>query len=170
MTVFTILSGVMSAKFIVEKYEGNKAILLFSYPISRKKILGSKILLVFSYIAISMFLCNVIVFGIFFVTESLFHLCPEILSATVVLKCLATSLCYSLLAGLLGSISLWFGFVKKSTSTTIVAAVIISMACCQVMTMSLFSTFAILGILFSAVVLAVLTQSSLFKKVDKMEV
>ena len=47
------------------------AIMLFSYPVDRKKILDAKIITVFSYTVISMLLCNGIAFTILGVTESL---------------------------------------------------------------------------------------------------
>lgn len=50
---------------------GNRTILLFSYPIDRKKILGAKIFMVFSYTVISMLLCGAVVLGIFLKTEPL---------------------------------------------------------------------------------------------------
>lgn len=37
MGIFSVISATMSSKFIVDEYRGKKAILLFSYPISRKK-------------------------------------------------------------------------------------------------------------------------------------
>lgn len=37
MAVFSIMSSVMASKFIVDEYTGKKAILLFCYPVDRKK-------------------------------------------------------------------------------------------------------------------------------------
>ena len=43
MMAFSILGTVMGARFIVEEYSGRRAILLFSYPLSRKKLMGVKL-------------------------------------------------------------------------------------------------------------------------------
>lgn len=67
MAIFSIMSSVMASKFIVDEYTGKKAILLFSYPVDRKKILDAKIIMVFSYTAISMLVCNGIAITVFFI-------------------------------------------------------------------------------------------------------
>ena len=43
MAVFCVMSSVMYSKFIIEDYSGKRPILLFSYPVSRKKIILSKL-------------------------------------------------------------------------------------------------------------------------------
>lgn len=43
MAIFSILTAVMSARFVVEEYTGKRAILLFSYPISRKRSWGQRL-------------------------------------------------------------------------------------------------------------------------------
>lgn len=170
MVTFSILSGVMSAKFIVEEYVGNRTILLFSYPIDRKKMLGAKIFMVFSYTVISMLLCGTVVLGIFLTTETFAPLCSEKLSIFTVFKGFFSLLCYSLLSGALGTISLWFGFLKKSTSTTIVASVIISTITCQIMTVTFAFIPVVLGVLAFAFIITAFAWKDLFRQVEKMEV
>lgn len=80
MVIFTILSAVMSSKSIIEEYAGKRAILLFSYPVSRQKVLSAKMCMVFLYTVIAMCLCGTVIFGIFFGTESLFHICSDTLT------------------------------------------------------------------------------------------
>jgi len=47
VAAFGVLSAIMHAKFTVEEYTGKRAILLFSYPIKRSKILFAKCSFVF---------------------------------------------------------------------------------------------------------------------------
>lgn len=166
MVVFTILSSVMSAKFIVEEYAGKRAVLLFSYPIGRKKILGSKILMVFSYIVVSMMICGALELGIFFLSESLFPLCAEKMSFGTIINSFLCLFIYALIAGALGIISLWFGFLKKSVSVTIIAAVITATVICQI---AAFSPIPF-GILVVAVIVAKIALNNLVHQVEKMEV
>ena len=58
MAIFSILSAVMASRFVVEEYSGKRAILLLSYPISRKRVLCAKLMLVFAYTAGGMLLCG----------------------------------------------------------------------------------------------------------------
>ena len=113
MAIFSILSAVMASRFVVEEYSGKRAILLLSYPISRKKVLCAKLMLVFAYTAGGMLLCGAVVQAVFFLTESLFPLCSDQLTIKVFLQSLGFLLSCSVLAGLLGVVSLWFGFRKK---------------------------------------------------------
>lgn len=170
MAVFSIMSAAMASKFIVEEYAGKRAIMLFSYPVDRKKIIDTKIITVFSYTVISMLLCNGISLTIFFVTESLFPLCQDTIDTGLILNCIASILCYSLSAGLLGIISLWFGFRKKSTIVTIISACIIASVLCQVIAMTLFTRFVLIIILAVIFLTAMLAWTSLRYQVKNMEV
>ena len=98
MAIFSIMSSVMASKFIVDEYTGKKAILLFSYPVDRKKILDAKIIMVFSYTAISMLVCNGIAITVFLSTESLFPLCQDSIDITLLWDCIFSVLCYSLMS------------------------------------------------------------------------
>ncbi len=170
MVIFTVLSAVMSAKFIVEEYAGKRAILLFSYPVERRKILGSKIGMIFLYTVASMLLCGVVIFGIFFSTEALFHLCADQISVKVLVNASLSLVCYSLLSGLWGIIALWFGFGKQSITVTIIAAVIISAVMCQIMAMTMSYLFGAVAFLIIGAIGAVIALKSIVSKVEKMEV
>ena len=102
MVIFTILSAVMSAKFVIEEYAGKRAILLFSYPISRQKVLSAKMCMIFLYTVTAMCLCGMVILGIFFGTESVFQICSDTLSLTTILYCSFSLVSYSLLAGVWG--------------------------------------------------------------------
>jgi len=170
MAVFSIMSAAMASKFIVEEYAGKRAIMLFSYPVDRKKIIDTKIITVFSYTVISMLLCNGISLTIFLVTESLFPLCPDTIDIGLISNCISSMLCYSLSAGLLGILSLWFGFKKKSTIVTIISACIIASVLCQVIAMTLFTRFVLIIILAVIFLTAMLAWTSLRYQVKNMEV
>lgn len=170
MALFSILSAVMASRFVVEEYSGKRAILLLSYPISRKRVLRAKLLLVFGYAVGAMFLCGAVIQAVFFLTELLFPICSDHLTVEVILQSLGFLLCCSILAGLLGVVSLWFGFRKKSISVTIVASVILAALVCQIITAAL--TFlpvmgAVLGV---TGILAALAIKNLMKQVHNMEV
>lgn len=170
MVIFTILSAVMSAKFIVEEYAGKRAILLFSYPVARRKILFSKVGMVFIYTVTAMFLCGVIVFGIFFASEMVFPLCADEMNIKVIVQGFSSLMCYSLLAGVLGTISLWFGFGKQSVTVTIVASVIIATVVCQIMAMTMNYLVGAVAFLIIGAIGAVIVLKSLVHKVERMEV
>lgn len=170
MEIFLILSAVMASRFVVEEYSGKRAILLLSYPISRKKVLRAKLVLVFAYTVGTMLLCGAVIQAVFFLTESLFPLCSDQLTIEVILQSLGSLLCCSILAGLLGVVSLWFGFRKKSVSVTIVASVILVTIVCQMISVAL-SFWPIMGIVFGVTgIFAILAIQNLLRQVNNMEV
>lgn len=170
MAIFTILSAVMASRFVVEEYSGKRAILLLSYPISRKRVLRAKLMLVFLYTVGAMLLCGAVVQAVFFLTESLFPICSDQLTMEVILQSLGFLLSCSILAGLLGVIALWFGFRKKSVPVTIVASVIPATLVCQMISSAL-AFLPIIGIVFGVTgILAALAIKNLLRQVNNMEV
>lgn len=170
MAIFSILSAVMASRFVVEDYSGKRAILLLSYPISRKKVLSAKLMLVFLYTVCAMLLCGAVIQTVFFLTELLFPICSDHLTIKVVLQSLGFLFCCSVLAGLMGVIALWFGFRKKSVSVTIVASVILTTLVCQVISAAI-QYIPILWIVVGiAAIGSLIAVVSLFRQVEGMEV
>ena len=122
---FGILSAVMHTKFTVEEYTGKSAVLLFSYPQSRSKILFAKCSLVFCFTAVSMFVCNVISVLIFSFFSNIFTILSEQFNSSFFLTLLSISGVCSLLAASIGLIAMRVGFWKKSLIATVVTAVIL---------------------------------------------
>lgn len=171
MAIFAILSAVMASRFVVEEYSGKRAILLLSYPISRKKVLRAKLMLVFLYTVGAMLLCGAVIQAVFILTEVLFSICSDHLTIEVILQSLGFLICCSVLAGLLGMLSLWFGFRKKSVSVTIVASVIQVTLICQMISAAI-KYFPFLWIVMGgiAAIFSVIAVQGLFRQVEGMEV
>lgn len=174
MGIFSITAGVMSSKFIVEEYTGKKAILLLSYPIRREKILHAKIFLTFFYTTVSMLLCEGMVLGIFLLTETLYPLCPEKIDLGVAAYCCMSLLYHSVMAGFVGIISLWFGFLRKSVSMTIVSSCIIVSVLCQLAAQAIavpaMGYPAVMGIFTVVLAAVILAYLDVYRRVKRMEV
>lgn len=170
MAIFGILGAVMGTRFVIEEYSGAKAVLLFSYPISRKKMMGAKLWLVFCYPVAAMLLCGIVIGGVFFFTESLFPLCADNLTWETIGWAFLSLLFHSLLAGAVALLSIWIGLLKKSIPVTIVAAVIAATILCQVLSAA-FSFRPVLFILLGvAAILTMVAVRSMFYQVESMEV
>lgn len=170
MAIFAILAAVMAARFVVEEYTGKRAILLFSYPISRKKIMGAKLALIFLYSVLAMLLCGAVIEGVFFSTEALFPLCNDRLTWMIILQAFRSLICHSFLAGLLGLLALWFGFWKRSVSVTIVAAVIVASLVCQVTAAALSFQPVMWIVLGATIMLTVCAVTNMLGQVENAEV
>lgn len=170
MVIFTILSAVMSAKFVVEEYAGKRAVLLLSYPVARRDIFHAKACMVFLYTTAAMFLSGMFVYGIFFATEAVYPLCTDELNVKTIVYSFLSLACYALLAGVLGIIALWFGFGKHSVTVTIVSAVIIATILCQIMTLTMTSLIGSFAFLAVAGIIAIIVIKNLAGNVEQMEV
>lgn len=170
MGIFSIISATMASKFIVDEYTGKRVILLFSYPISRKKIMVYKILLVFLFTIISMFVSGICVITIFMLTEIKFPICNDNISLGLILRSVAYLTCYTLIAGFCGIISSWIGFTKKSIIATIVSSCIIMVFICQIVTMTFFNDILIILLLIVIGVISFFVLNSMLNQVEKMEI
>ncbi len=123
MSAFAILSSVMNAKFVVEEYTGRKNVLLFTYPQKRSSILIAKILLIFVFIFIAMFVVNMLsCFVVGFIANAIGLISQPFTDIRFILK---YSVIFSFVANFIGLISLRIGFYKKSIIVPIVVSTIL---------------------------------------------
>jgi ABC-type transport system involved in multi-copper enzyme maturation permease subunit len=170
MGIFSILSAAVASKVLVEEYRGKRAILLFSYPVKREKIMGVKISLIFLFTVFSMLVSGICVLGIFMVTESCFPISGDRIYLGLLLKSFLSLFCYSILSGFCGIISSWIGFRKGSVLVTIIASCILMVVACQIVAMTFFSEIFMLVVFAVMGVLAVIVSKDMMEKVNKMEI
>ena len=170
MAVFCVMSSVMYSKFVIEDYSGKRPILLFSYPVSRKKIILSKLSVVSGVTIISMIVSNLLVFMTFGITENFIHLVGKDFTLSIMLKVVENTLIMSLIAASIGIVAVGIGFIKKSIPTTIVSAVLIASLMCNIVINA--SLNRVTMYVLTTVMIFVGTVFSIFliKKVNVMEV
>jgi len=112
----------MHAKFTVEEYTGKRAILLFSYPIKRSKILFAKCSFVFFFTAIAVSICNIVAISMFAFLSNTFHILPNLFTGEMWPNLLVTTGVSALLAASIGLIAMRIGFWRKSLVATVVTS------------------------------------------------
>jgi hypothetical protein len=174
MAVFATLSAVMYTRFVIEEYKEKRAILLFSYPIKRDKILFSKLAVVSLFTMAAMTVCNLLAFGIFSISESISPLVDGALSAQTLLRALKVTVIMVVTAAEIGIVAVGIGFIKKSVPTTIVSAVLVSSLFCNIMfnTTSDINRSDIASIVFMCitVIVGIVVVIIPMKKIKYMEV
>lgn len=170
MAVFCVLSAVMYSKFIIEDYSGKRPILLFSYPVSRKKIVLAKLSVVCGFTIIAMVISNLIIFLIFCITENFIHLVIGDFTFSIMVQAVETTLVMAFIAASIGVVAVGIGFIKKSVPTTIVSAVLIASLICNIVVNTTSSRITMY--MFAAVMILIGTIFGVFliKKVNIMEV
>ena len=170
MTVFCVLAAVIYSKIIIEEYSGKRPILLFSYPINRKKIMLSKLCIVFVFTVIAMFISNFLIFIIFGVSEKFLHLVSGDFTYSIMIQAIETTLIMSLSAASIGIIAVGIGFIKKSVPTTIVSAVLIASLMCNIVANTTSSKIAMYIFVAVMILIGIMFSAILMKKVEVMEV
>lgn len=170
MTVFCVFACVMYSRFIIEAYKGKQLILLFSYPINHRKILITKIITVSLFIFTSMIINNIIVFTIFFTTESISPIVIESFSNTLILNAVKTTVIMIVAAVSLSVTATGIGFYSKSVPTTILTGIILSSLFCNVAFNSLDSETSLLIFTVIALFGGTIFTIFLMNKVHKLEV
>jgi ABC-type transport system involved in multi-copper enzyme maturation permease subunit len=125
MASFCILSAVMFSRFVIDEYSGKRAILLFSYPIDRKKVLMAKLIFVCAFTFVGFLVSNTVVFALFNLTEYFAPIVKEGVLSDAIRQAYLLILVEDFLAVSIGVIALFFGFIRKSVPTAIVTAVIL---------------------------------------------
>jgi ABC-type transport system involved in multi-copper enzyme maturation permease subunit len=165
MASFCILSAVMFSRFVIDEYNGKRAILLFSYPVNRKKVLSAKLIFVCVFIFISFLISNTVVFALFNLTEYFAPIVKEGVLSDAIRQAALLILVEAFLAVAIGVIALFLGFLRKSVPTAIVTAVVL---CSPV---SNFSNPALMAVAMAvAVIIAAMLIVVLSRRVNTMEV
>ncbi len=126
IVLFGVLSATMYTKLVIGEYSGKRLALLFSYPVSRKKIFVAKVLIVLSFVCASMLLCTVIPITMFTATELIVPIVSDVITASLLVqafKMVAVSLAAVSAIGLL---AMQIGFIKKSITVTLVSAFLLA--------------------------------------------
>ena len=122
---FSILSAVIAAKVIVSEYCGKNAVILLSYPVNRKAVLGAKCLIVSSITMVSAFISNTLVVGIMYISAHIFGIMPQMETVHFFYTVLFSSFLLGILSSAVGIISTAFGWKKRSAVATVICSLII---------------------------------------------
>ena len=124
---FTIFSGVLLARIIINEFKDSTIKIMFTYPISRKKIIGAKLIIVWTFIFIAIILDSLLIGIGLKMIDDIINITPDTITYSDILGRSSAILYSALVTSGLGLIPLFFGMQKKSSPTTIVAAVIVSL-------------------------------------------
>lgn len=170
LIIFSIMSAVMYSRLIIDEYSGKKAALLFSYPVSRKKTLLAKLLLVFVFTSMSMLICTAIPYIVFSITESVVPIVvQDTMTSEIFIDTLNILVVAIFAVGGIGIAAMRVGFIKKSVPTTMIVAFVLSATYgnAALSTNTVISSLVISGV---GIVAAIVIMIEFTNKVNKMEV
>jgi len=170
LSIFSAMSAIIYSRLIISEYTGKRAALLFSYPVSRSKILLAKLLLVFIFSSVSMLICTSIPYIIFCITESISPIViQDVMTMELMIDALRTLSIAVLALGGIGVVSLRLGYIQKSIPTALISAILLS-AVYGNAAISANGTWLSLLISGAGLIITVIVMAELTHKVNKMEV
>lgn len=122
---FVVFGGVLIAKLIIDEYKNKTILLMFSYPINRKKMMVSKLAITAIVTFITVILSNILVVGVFFGIDSYFSILPNSFTVDQLTQEGINLVPLAIATAGMSLIPLYFGMRKRSVPTTIVASLIV---------------------------------------------
>lgn len=165
---FAVFSAVLFSKIIIEDYRDDQVVLLFSYPISRSRIIGGKFMFVSIWTIAATFFSTVICLGALKICSDYTQLLKGNNLSFVWETIITQGVVSGAVALMIGGISLAVGFKNKSVITTVIVSVILCSVLSNIMQLQKGGlSNLIYGLLLAVSVGAV---TSVINKVKQMEV
>ncbi|MED0940897.1 ABC transporter permease [Bacillus mycoides] len=152
---FIIFGGVLIAKLIIDEYKSKTILLMFSYPINRKKMMASKLAITATLTFITVILSNILVVGIFFGIDSYFSILPNSFTVDQLIQEGINLIPLAIATAGISLIPLYFGMRKRSVPATIVSSIIVVLIAMNNPPIFPIATFLPLQFTFAAIGVAI---------------
>lgn len=156
LATFIIYGSVILAKLTVSEYKNKTIQLLFMYPISRKKLLVAKVIIVYCFVLCAVVISNLVNIPYMYVLEAIMDVIPANINFDILVRALPMLIVCAFVSGFLTLVPLYFGMIKKSTGRMIATAVIVV----SLTTSSMGSLMSIKAYLLRVVVLGAIAIAS----------
>ncbi|MGY1464224.1 ABC transporter permease [Bacillus toyonensis] len=124
-STFIVFGGVLIAKLIINEYKNKTILLMFSYPINRKKMMISKLAITATVTFITVIVSNTLVVGVFFGIDSYFSILPNSFTIDQLKQEGINLVPLAVATAGISLIPLYFGMRKHSVPTTIISSIIV---------------------------------------------
>ncbi|MDJ1478777.1 ABC transporter permease [Bacillus sp. LS15-K4] len=122
---FIVFGSVLIARLIIGEYKNKTILLMFSYPINRKKMMASKLAIAAIVTFITVIVSNILVVGFFFGIDSYFSILPNSFTVDQLMQEGIKLVPLAIATAGMSLIPLYFGMRKRSVPTTIVSSLIV---------------------------------------------
>ncbi|HDR5272898.1 TPA: ABC transporter permease [Bacillus thuringiensis] len=122
---FVVFGSVLIARLIIGEYKNKTIILMFSYPINRRKMMISKLVITATLTFITVIVSNILIVGVFFGIDSYFSILPNPFTVDQLVQEGINLVPLAIATAGISLIPLYFGMRKRSVPTTIVSSIIV---------------------------------------------
>ena|SRR5690625_3834296 len=124
--IFIVFAGVLISRLIIEEYNDKTISLMFTYPISRKKIIISKLLIIICSTFFFIHVSRILVAAVLYMLNSHLSFIDGGITVHMIIEYLINTIIYDLSFSGISLVPLFFGMLKKSVRTTIITSIIIA--------------------------------------------
>ncbi|MDQ6598209.1 ABC transporter permease [Bacillus salipaludis] len=151
--VFIVFAAVLISKMIIQEFKNRTILIMFSYPINRKKILSAKLILIVWMTFIAMTISHTLVLSGFIGMNQIFHMTSAMnLTLSDFLAEVIKVIMFGFASSVAALIPLYFGMRKYSTPATIISSLLIVSVTCQ----SIGPNFSLASIIYIPLALALI--------------
>jgi len=122
---FIVFAAVLISKLIIEEYKSKTVQVLFMYPISRRKLMAAKLLIVFGLTLVTMVLSSLFVYIVFLAVNHYLQLLPGSIDEINFGEQLISLTAFSVAAAGTSLVPLYMGMRNHSVPATIVSSFVI---------------------------------------------
>jgi ABC-type transport system involved in multi-copper enzyme maturation permease subunit len=126
-STFVVFAAVLIAKLVIDEYKNRTMLIMFSYPISRKKIIASKLLITAILTFCTILLSNIFVAGTISILNNYITIVPDSITVTEFIKEVIKMIPFAISAAGMSLIPLYFGMRKYSVPATIISSLLVIM-------------------------------------------
>ncbi|MDD1505097.1 ABC transporter permease [Lysinibacillus sp. CNPSo 3705] len=166
--VFIIFASVLIAKFIIGEFKYKTITVAFMYPLSRKKLIASKLAIVVLFTFCAIILSTIFITAVFCIVSESFQLLSDPLSFSFIIQRIPVVIMNAVAASCIALIPLYFGMKKYSVPATIVSSILIVSV-----VSSNTGNFSLYDIIFIPITLAIIGISVAylsFRNIEKIDI
>ncbi|WP_059050203.1 ABC transporter permease [Paenibacillus senegalimassiliensis] len=165
---FIIYASVLLSKLVINEFKDKTIALMFSYPISRKKLIFAKLAMVFGWTFANVVIANLLIDALFVGINSVVQYIPGPLTTEMLLSHGLTVLMQAFGAAGMSLLPLVIGLPKKSVPMTIVSSIVIVVVVCS--NNFGFTLSSIIAIPLSLAALGIFITYLSFRNIDRVDV
>ncbi|EWH22770.1 ABC transporter permease [Bacillus haynesii] len=167
-SVFIVFAGVLIAKLVIGEYKNRTITVMFTYPVSRKKLMAAKLLLTGGITFFTIIVSELVLAYIFSQLNDFYQFSLEKLTMQAIGNKIGSMLIYAASSTGLSFIPLYFGMRKQSVPATIVSSCILITLISQ--QSPGFSLASIIYIPISLAVVGIVIAFWSIRKIDREDV
>ena len=166
--IFLVYSSVLTARLVIGEYNQGTITIMFSYPLNRKHLIASKLIIIMAYTAISMVVGYLLCSVYLIVADRTFDMLEGSFQFSMLQTWIPTAAITIVVCTIL---SLWpfiIGMIRKSVPTTIITSLLVIVLRQVVITQNPTNQETLLQLLIVAVITFALSLLIFRKKVSQL--